>query len=78
MVVGVHLVITKVGFIYIEAEALRSGNEQTLDNLNEGVIILGEEDMEIRYYNKAASVSNSQSSSTVLQNDEKPDYTSFA
>ena len=77
IVIGVHLVITKVGFIYIEAEALRSGNEQTLDNLNEGVIILGEEDMEIRYYNKAASVSNSQLSSAVLNNDAKPDYTSF-
>ena len=63
MVVAVHLVITKVGFTYIEAEALRSGGEQTLDNLKEGVIILREEDMEIRYYNKAASVSNSQNSS---------------
>ena len=59
MVLAIHLVVTKVGFIYIEAEALRSGNEQTLDNLDEGVIILSEADMQIRYYNKAASVSSS-------------------
>ena len=78
MVVAVHLVVTKVGFTYIEAEALRSGNEQTLDNLDEGVIILSEEDMEIRYYNKAASVSNIKFDPTVQQNDAKPDYTSFA
>ncbi len=42
-----HLVITKVGMVYIDAEVLREGNTETLDNLEEGVIILGEADLEI-------------------------------
>ncbi len=29
----IHLVITKVGMIYIDAEVLREGNTETLDNL---------------------------------------------
>ena len=42
-----HLVITKVGMVYIDAEVLREGNTETLDNLEEGVIILDEVDLEI-------------------------------
>jgi len=53
----IHLVITKVGMVYVEAEVLREGNDQTLDNLDEGVVILDEKEMKIRYFNKAASVS---------------------
>ena len=63
--------------VYIEAEVLREGNEQTLDNLDEGVVILDEELMKIRYYNKAASVSQNTLSSTVIAKEAKPDYTSF-
>ena len=65
--------------IYADAEVLRLGNEQTLDNFNEGVIILDEEHMRIRYYNKAASISKLRNaSSTNTQHDgAKPDYTSF-
>jgi uncharacterized membrane protein len=44
-----HLVITKVGMIYIDAEVLREGNDQTLDNLEEGVIILDERDLQIQF-----------------------------
>ena len=35
-----HLCLTKIGFIYIDVEILREGNTQTLDNLEEGIIIL--------------------------------------
>ena len=42
-----HLVISKVGMVYIDAEVLREGNTETLDNLEEGVIILDEADLEI-------------------------------
>ena len=35
-----HLIITKVGMIYVEAEILRTGNEELLNNLEEGVVIL--------------------------------------
>ena len=38
-----HLIITKVGMIYVEAEILRTGNEELLNNLEEGVIILEDE-----------------------------------
>lgn len=34
-----HLIITKVGMIFVDAEVLREGNEQLLNNLDEGVII---------------------------------------
>ena len=36
----VHVIITKVGMIYADAEILRTGNEELLNNLEEGVIIL--------------------------------------
>ena len=39
---------------YIEAEVLRKGNNELLDNLEEGVIIFEEESGEILYHNSAA------------------------
>jgi len=36
----IHLIVTKVGMLYIDAEVLREGNNETLDNLEEGIIIL--------------------------------------
>ena len=50
-----HWVITKMGFLYVEAEVLRSGNDQLLDNLEEGVIIVEETTNDILYYNNAAA-----------------------
>ena len=35
--------MTKVGMIYCEAEILRTGNEELLNNLEEGVVILENE-----------------------------------
>ena len=35
----IHWVITKVGFLFIESEVLRRGNEAILDDLQEGVVI---------------------------------------
>jgi len=65
--------------VYIDAEVMREGKDQTLDNLNVGVVILDKNDMKIRYYNKAASVFSDRNlnSSTINQNEPKPDYTSF-
>ena len=51
----VHLVITKLGFLYVDNAVIRSGNEQLLDNLEEGVIIIEETSHEILYYNEAAT-----------------------
>ncbi len=55
----IHLIITKVGFIYTEAEVLRKGNDQILNNLNEGVIILDQEDLQIKFQNRAAKACKS-------------------
>jgi hypothetical protein len=41
--------------IFIEAEVLREGNDQTLNNLDEGVVILNREDLSTCLINQAAS-----------------------
>ena len=51
----IHWVITKVGFLFIDAEVLRRGNEKLLDSLEEGVVILEENSNKILYYNAAAA-----------------------
>ena len=50
----IHLMVVKVGMLYCDAEVLRGGNEQLLDGIEEGVIILEEESLDILYYNAAA------------------------
>jgi len=40
--------------IYIDAEVLREGNDSTLNNLEEGVVILKEEDLQVQFQNQAA------------------------
>ena len=51
----IHWVLTIVGMIYVEAEVLRKGNNELLDNLEEGVIIFEEKSGEILYHNNAAT-----------------------
>ena len=50
----IHICITKVGMIYIEINVLRMGNEQLLNNLEEGVVIQEESTTEIKFLNTAA------------------------
>ena len=45
----IHLIVTKVGFIYTELEVLRKGNDETFNDLNEGVIIFDKEDLQIQF-----------------------------
>ena len=40
--------------IWIDAEVLREGNDATLNNLEEGVVILKANDFQIQFQNKAA------------------------
>ena len=54
-----HLITTKVGMIFVEAEVLREGNDQVQDNLTEGVIILDSADLQPLYHNKAADADKS-------------------
>ena len=63
---AVHLCITKAGFLFIEAELLRGGNEQVLDGLEEGVVIIGEKEKDILYYNNAAMRASRMFTETVL------------
>lgn len=51
----IHWVLTIVGMIYVDAEVLRKGNNELLDNLEEGVIIFEEKSGEILYHNNAAT-----------------------
>ena len=50
----IHLILTKIGMIYIDAEVLREGNDATLNNLEEGVVILKEEGLQVQFQNQAA------------------------
>ena len=50
----IHIIITQVGMIFVEAEVLRTGNEQVLDNLEEGVIIQNKDTHKVVFINKAA------------------------
>ena len=52
----VHLIITKVGKIFVESEVLREGNEQLLNNLDEGVVIIDEDSKDILFQNRSAEV----------------------
>ena len=56
---GIHMVVTKWGMIFVDAEVLRTGNEQLLNNLEEGVIIQEEEGQNILFQNTAAKMLNS-------------------
>ena len=50
-----HLVISAAGFLYVEAEILRKGNEELLDSLDEGLIIVEKEKIEdVIFLNKSA------------------------
>ena len=49
-----HVAVTSAGLLFVEAEILRCGNENILDSLQEGVIILSEDASEMHYLNRAA------------------------
>ena len=49
-----HMIFTKIGLTYVDLEILREGNEQLLDNLEEGVIILEEDTLNLFFMNEAA------------------------
>lgn len=54
----IHLIITQVGMIFVESEIVRIGNDQILDNLKEGVVILAEENDKVLFVNPAAKSLN--------------------
>lgn len=50
----VHSVISIVGMLYVETDILRTGNEQLLNDLKEGVIIMDKETSMVMFANNAA------------------------
>ena len=51
---AIHLLVTKIGFIYSDLKVVSIGNEQLLDKLDEGVIILDSSSLEVLFSNKSA------------------------
>ena len=50
----IHVIITKVGMIFVESEILRNGNDQLLNALEEGVVIQRKYSKEIVFLNTAS------------------------
>ena len=52
-----HLVISAAGILYVEAEILRQGNEELLDSLDVGLMIVEKENIEdVIFLNKSAKL----------------------
>ena len=51
---GLYVWANKAGMTYVEAEVLREGNEQILNSLQEGVIILDEKTLNVQFKNETA------------------------
>ena len=49
-----HILFNKMGLLFVDTEILRTGNDQLLNDLQEGVIILNEESKKILFVNQAA------------------------
>ena len=56
--ITMHIVLNIVGMLFIEAEILRAGDEQLLNDLKEGVIIMDKESWLVLFVNKAAKKFN--------------------
>lgn len=50
-----RLLIQTLGYLYVEAEIMRKGNEVILNNLKEGVIIIEEETNQVTFFNEKAA-----------------------
>ena len=48
-----YLLITKAGMIFVDAEILREGNEQLLNNFDQGILIFAEGTSELIFANEA-------------------------
>ena len=75
----IHLIITWVGKLFAESQVLRRANENILDNLEEGVVIIDDSDKNgILYYNRSATgckrnqVKDLQTEGSVTQSQPKP------
>ena len=47
----IHIIITKVGMLYADTEVLRSGNDQLLDDLEEGIVLFDAQEKDVIYHN---------------------------
>ena len=51
----IHILINKMGLLFVDSEILRTGNDQLLNDLEEGVIILNEDSKKVLFVNQAAT-----------------------
>ena len=73
------MIISKMGFIFVEAEIMRAGNEQFLNNLEEGIVILDEDEGEVLFQNETAQCVSNKSSQSMNINiyDGEDNYIRF-
>lgn len=50
-----HILFNKMGLLFVDSEILRTGNDQLLNELEEGVIILNEDSKKVLFVNQAAT-----------------------
>ena len=51
----IHLVVTSVGMTLVNAQILNEGNEQLLNNSDQGILIFDQHSEELMFANKAVS-----------------------
>ena len=51
----IHLVVTSVGMTLVNAQILNEGNEQLLNNSDQGILIFDQISEELMFANKAVS-----------------------
>ena len=54
VLICIQIIFSWLGFIFLDAEILRGGNEQLLNNLDESVVILEENSQVVLFVNDAA------------------------
>ena len=73
-----HFVIASAGFLFIEADILRQGNEELLNSLDQGLVIVDKDDYDnVVFLNKAAieiKSGNTQDSCLNMINVDSPSY----
>ena len=72
---GTHIILEWIGMIFVKSESIRIGNENLLNGLEEGVVILDEDTTNVHFLNKAAKAfkikMNENFSMQLMENDEE-------
>ena len=69
----IHIIITKVGMIFVDAETVRVGNDTILNSIEEGVVILGEAENKVHFANTSAQKFNVKHDSSFVMSLDRDD-----